>query len=82
MRKMMLFLRKRFPDFKDDIKRIGLLFIFVVITIIFIDRLGAYSLGQIFGYSYNHPSSSQLLIPINKLPSEPSKGSAFDPNIH
>ena len=64
MRKMMIYLRIQFPDFKDNLKRISILFVLIVVAIILIDKLGAYSLGQVFGEEYNHPSSSKLLIPI------------------
>lgn len=64
MREVMISLRRRFPEFKDNFKRIAIFFFFVVVTIVFVDRLGSFVLGRIFGESYNHPSSSQLLIPI------------------
>ncbi len=64
MRQMMIYLRRRFPDFQDNIKRITILFIFVILTIIFIDRVGAFTLSQIFGEAYNHPNSGKLLVPI------------------
>ena len=64
MREVMITLRKKFPDFKDNLKRITLLFFLVIVTIVFVDRLGSFTLGQIFGETYNHPGSAQLLIPI------------------
>ncbi len=64
MRTMMIYLRKRLPDFSDNVKRISILFLFVVLTIIVVDRVGSFTLAQIFSESYNHPPSSKLLIPI------------------
>jgi len=64
MREIMINLRRRFPDFSDNLKRIVILFVLIIITIIVIDRIGAYALGQVFGQDYNHPSTTKLLIPI------------------
>lgn len=64
MREVMIALRRKFPEFKDNLKRITILFLLVIVTIVFVDRLGAFILGRIFGDTYHHPSSTQLLVPI------------------
>lgn len=64
MREIMIYLRRRLPEFSDNFKRIVILFLLVIITIIIIDRIGAYTLGQVFGQDYNHPSTTKLLVPI------------------
>jgi len=64
MRKVMIVLRKWYPDFKDNIKRITLLFLLIILTIIVIDRFGSFTLGKLFGDDYHHPAKSQLLLPI------------------
>lgn len=64
MRELMIWLRKRMPEFKDSIKRISILFIIVVVIVVAIDRLGSYILGLAFGENYNHPSSTKLLVPV------------------
>lgn len=64
MREIMIYLRKRLPNFSDNFKRIVILFVLIIVTIIVIDRIGAYALGHAFGQDYNHPSTTKLLIPI------------------
>jgi sensor histidine kinase YesM len=64
MREIMIYLRRRLPAFSDNLKRIVILFVLIIITIIVIDRVGAYTLGQVFGQDYSHPSTTKLLVPI------------------
>ncbi len=60
----MIWIRRRMPDFKDNIKRITILLLAIIFTAICIDRLGVLLLGSLLGQDYNHPSITEFLIPI------------------
>jgi len=64
MREVMIYLRKKYPDLKDSIKRILRLFIILVVSVIVIDMLGNLLLSYIFGFNYNPLSRSTVLLPI------------------
>lgn len=64
LRELMIVLRRKYPNYKDNLKRIIIMFLLVISIAVTLDRLGSFALGQIFGESYNHPSSIQLLVPI------------------
>ena len=64
MRGILIGLRKKFPSFKDNIKRIPLFFLTIVITVLTVDYMGNMGLGFIFGQNYNHPLRSKLILPI------------------
>ena len=64
MRAILIGLRKRYPLLKDNIKRIPLFFLTIVVTVLAVDFLGNTSLGFIFGQRYNHPLRSKLILPI------------------
>ena len=64
MRSILIGLRKKYPSFNDDIKRIPLFFISIVGTVFFVDRLGALFLSWIFVGDYNHPPRARIILPI------------------
>lgn len=64
MRALLIELRKKYPDFSDDWKRIPLFFITIVGTVIIIDRIGAFFLAIAFGGNYNHPDRARIILPI------------------
>tara|TARA_R110002050_G_scaffold56512_3_gene127067 strand:- start:17396 stop:18478 length:1083 start_codon:yes stop_codon:yes gene_type:complete len=54
IRAIMIFLRKRYPNFQDDAKRISLFFMGIVSTVILMDLIGGNLLAYMFGEDYNH----------------------------
>lgn len=64
IRRMIIFLRKKFPAFRDDVKRIILLFLAIVSTVVLVDFTGNMLLSGIFGTTYNPVSRSEILLPI------------------
>jgi len=64
IRAIMIFLRKRFPDFKDNPKRIMLFFISIVSTVVIVDTLGGMLLSWVFGINYNPMSRAKVLLPV------------------
>ncbi len=54
MRAIMIYLRKSYPNFQDNIKRITLVFLSLIITILLIDSIGGITMAFIFGQNY-HP---------------------------
>lgn len=63
-RAVMIFLRKKFPAFKDHLKRIFIFCLTITATILFIDRIGELLLSNVIGTSYNHGDRSFILVPI------------------
>ncbi|MEX0287622.1 MAG: sensor histidine kinase [Flavobacteriaceae bacterium] len=64
MRWILIGLRKRYPNFQDDAKRITLFFLAIVGTVVTVDLIGSGLLKLIIGESYNHPNRSRLLLPV------------------
>jgi len=53
MRAILISLRKRYPDFQDNIKRITLVFLLLIVTILVVDLIGRVVLHHLFGDSFN-----------------------------
>ena len=67
IRSVLIFLRQKFPDFKDDKKRIGILIFVIIFTIIAIDFIGGQltaGIVRMFGYYSSHTVQLKVLIPI------------------
>ncbi|MBQ4804881.1 histidine kinase [Aquimarina sp. MMG015] len=64
IRAIMIFLRKRLPDFKDNSKRIFLFFISIVSTVFLVDVFGNMILSFIWGLNYNPLSRAKVLVPV------------------
>jgi len=64
MRSIIIALRKNYPTIKDNKKRIPLILLFIVISVITIDAIGNTILGLIFNESYNHPLRSKIILPV------------------
>ncbi len=64
MRAIMILLRKEYPNFEDDAKRIVLFFIAIVSTVILVDFVGGKFLAFIFGENFNHSTRFKILLPI------------------
>lgn len=64
IRPVIILLRKKYPSFKDDLKRLTLLFLAIVSTVLLVDFLGNSLISFIFQQSYNHNTSPKVLLPI------------------
>ncbi|MHA7059923.1 sensor histidine kinase [Aquimarina sp. M1] len=64
IREIMILLRKRFPYFKDNRKRIILFFLAIVSTVIVVDFVGGILLSFIWNINYNPASKAKILVPI------------------
>lgn len=64
IRAIIILLRKKYPNFDDDIKRLILLFVAIVSTVILVDIIGNSILSSIFSKNYKSISSSIVLLPI------------------
>ena len=63
-RTIIILLRKKYPDFKDDLRRIVLLLLAIVGTVLLVNFLGNNLLSFIFDSNYNPKSSSKIIVPI------------------
>ncbi|QHI37253.1 Sensor histidine kinase YpdA [Kordia antarctica] len=64
MRVNIIYMRKKFPAFKDNPKRIFLLFLTIVITVISVDTLGGIIVGKLFNQTYYFNERYDILLPI------------------
>ncbi len=64
IRRIMIFLRKKYPDFEDNAKRIIFFFVAIVSTVSIVDFVGGILLSFIFGGNYNPISRFKILLPI------------------
>ncbi|WP_378187855.1 sensor histidine kinase [Aquimarina sp. W85] len=67
IRLILIFLRKKYPDFKDDIKRIVLLLLSIVGVILFVDYVGGIISAKFItflGFSSKHTINFKVLLPI------------------
>lgn len=67
VRSILIFLRKKYPDFKDDFKRITILFFAVIILIFVVDYTAGALLAKVFtlfGYYSTHTVMFKVLLPV------------------
>lgn len=67
IRAILIFLRIQFPDFKDDFKRLGLLFIAIIMVILAVDFFGGNLLTfllKFFGINSTYGMNLKVLIPV------------------
>ncbi|PKV51455.1 histidine kinase [Aquimarina sp. MAR_2010_214] len=67
IRSIMIFLRKKYPDFRDDKKRILIFFLTIVSTVLFVDFVGGFLLENIlnaFGINSSHTTQLKIILPI------------------
>ncbi len=70
IRSVLIFLRKKYPDFQDDIKRIIIFFLSIILTVIAVDYVGGYLIVKIFnlfGESANHELKIRILLPVTLI---------------
>ena len=64
IRYILIVLRKKYPGLKENKKRIPLVFLSIVLTVMAVDFIGNLSLGYIFDSRYNNPLRPKLILPI------------------
>ncbi len=67
IRRFLIFLRKKYPDFRDDIKRISIFFLTIVVTIVIVDYVGGNTLEYIYrlsGRNANYHTQFKVLLPV------------------
>lgn len=67
MRRILIFLRKKYPDFRDDVKRIVIFFLAIIVIILAVDNI----LGNLIEYTYrllgknaNYSTQFKVLLPV------------------
>ncbi|GMN10374.1 hypothetical protein MTsPCn9_31600 [Croceitalea sp. MTPC9] len=63
-RKVIIILRKKYTEFTDVGKRLALLFLAIVCTVLSVDFVGNKILSLVFGKDYNALSPSKILLPV------------------
>ncbi|WP_108807532.1 sensor histidine kinase [Aquimarina spinulae] len=67
IRWILIFLRKKYPDFSDDVKRIVIFFLAIVTTIFVVDYVGGHSIQYIYrllGKNANYFTQLKVLLPV------------------
>ncbi|MEW7292086.1 sensor histidine kinase [Aquimarina sp. 2304DJ70-9] len=67
IRFILIFLRKKYPNFQDDIKRIIVLLLAIICTIVIVDFVGGSLLSEFFnllGFNSSHITQLKVLVPI------------------
>ncbi|WP_103068268.1 sensor histidine kinase [Aquimarina sediminis] len=67
IRSILIFLRKKYPDFKDDFKRIIFLLFAIICVILFVDFTMGFLLAQFFiflGFESSHMVILRVLLPV------------------
>jgi len=63
----LIYLRKKYPHFRDDIKRISILLFAIIATVIFVDFIGGFLIAKFFtflGFNSSHTTQFKILLPI------------------
>jgi sensor histidine kinase YesM len=64
LRLVLIRLRKRFPNMKDDVKRITLFFLSIVVTVLTVDYIGGTTIEALLGENFNYSSNYKVQIPV------------------
>lgn len=64
VRSVMISLRKKYPSFQDNVKRIVLLSIAIVCTVLAVDLFGNFLISSLYGDNYHPLSKARILLPI------------------
>ncbi len=64
MRKILIFLRKKYPSFQDDVRRIVYFIIGIILTVVIVDFLGTLFFKYVIGLNYHMIEKLRLLIPV------------------
>jgi len=70
IRTVLIFLRKKYPEFKDDVKRISIFFIAIICIVIGVDYIGGFIFSTIinsFGYNSSHTFQLSVIVSIVTL---------------
>ncbi|XLS27397.1 sensor histidine kinase [Flavobacteriaceae bacterium M23B6Z8] len=67
IRSILIYLRKKYPDFKDDIRRVSILIIAIICVVVLVDFIGGLittGFIELLGYSSYHETRLRELLPI------------------
>ena len=64
MRTVLIYLRVRYPSMRDSLKRILLVLLAIICSVILIDIMGGYILSWVFGEDYHPKERLRVLVPI------------------
>lgn len=64
MRSVMIYLRIKLPALKDSLKRIIIVFLTLVCSVVLIDIIGNVVLTAIYGFNYNPLGRARVLLPV------------------
>ncbi|MDY8136060.1 sensor histidine kinase [Aquimarina sp. 2201CG5-10] len=67
IRRILIFLRKKYPDFRDDVKRMVIFFFAIVTTILVVDYVGGHLIEYIYrllGKNANYITQLKVLLPV------------------
>ncbi|WP_108869112.1 sensor histidine kinase [Aquimarina aquimarini] len=67
IRRILIFLRKKYPDFRDDVKRIVIFFIAIVTIILIVDYVGGSLIEYVYrllGKNANYITQLKVLLPV------------------
>ncbi|WP_299241709.1 histidine kinase [uncultured Aquimarina sp.] len=70
IRRILIFLRKKFPDFRDDVKRMVIFFFAIVITIFVVDYVGGHLIEYVYrlwGKNANYITQFKVFLPVTLL---------------
>lgn len=64
IRRVMIFLRKKYPSFQDNPKRIALFFLAIVGTVLLVDTIGNILIVHLLDENYNPAPRSKVMVPV------------------
>ncbi|PQB05717.1 sensor histidine kinase [Aureitalea marina] len=64
IRKILIYLRKRYPSLKDNLKRNLYVFLCIVLTVNLVDLLGGLFIEDVFGINYGWGNRYKVVIPV------------------
>lgn len=70
IRRILILLRKKYPDFRDDVRRIVIFFLAIVITIFVVDYVGGHLIEYVYrllGKNANYTTQFKVFLPVTLL---------------
>jgi len=64
MRSVIILMRKKYPEFHDNFKRISIVFLASICTVLLVDLFGNIVISSIYGDDYHPLSKARILLPI------------------
>ncbi len=70
IRSILIFLRKKFPNFQDDVKRVVIFFLAIIGTVVIVDLAGGALIVKVFsffGENINYSTELKVLLPVTLI---------------